>query len=129
MNTQFSRKVMLMQMSGTKCHGRRECTQNANGRRVQLEITIKGRTEVQLKTFAASVSEFFSEIWLEEIFWAISHVEKWSEDHGRSLTSIVEGFGINKSIVSRAWKAFQTIGIVVRKIGGVRLRNTTAMVD
>ncbi|GFT52070.1 transposable element Tcb2 transposase [Trichonephila clavipes] len=31
-----------------------------------------------------------------------------------------------KSVVSRAWKAFQTTGIAVRKIGGGRPRTTTA---
>ncbi|GFX63591.1 transposable element Tcb2 transposase [Trichonephila clavipes] len=35
-------------------------------------------------------------------------------------------FGINKSVVSRAWKAFQTIGSAVRKVGGGRPRTTTA---
>ncbi|GFV98669.1 transposable element Tcb2 transposase [Trichonephila clavipes] len=33
----------------------------------------------------------------------------------RSLTSAAEEFGINKSVVSRAWKAFQTIDTAVRK--------------
>ncbi|GFT01408.1 transposable element Tcb2 transposase [Trichonephila clavipes] len=35
-------------------------------------------------------------------------------------------FGINKSVVSRAWKTFQTIGSAVRKVGGGRPRTTTA---
>ncbi|GFS54653.1 transposable element Tcb2 transposase [Trichonephila clavipes] len=31
-------------------------------------------------------------------------------EEGLSLISVAEEFGINKSVVSRAWKAFQTIG-------------------
>ncbi|GFU75589.1 uncharacterized protein TNCV_2863041 [Trichonephila clavipes] len=50
-------------------------------------------------------------------------------EEGRSLTSETEEFGINKSVVSRAWKAFQTIGTAIWKIGGGRLRKTTAVDD
>ncbi|GFX24922.1 transposable element Tcb2 transposase [Trichonephila clavipes] len=45
---------------------------------------------------------------------------------GRTVTSVPAEFGINKSVVSRAWKAFQTTGTVVRKVGGGRPRTTTA---
>ncbi|GFX47129.1 transposable element Tcb2 transposase [Trichonephila clavipes] len=36
-------------------------------------------------------------------------------EEGRTVTSVAAEFGINKSVVSRAWKAFQTIGSAVRK--------------
>ncbi|KFM63443.1 hypothetical protein X975_12273, partial [Stegodyphus mimosarum] len=39
-------------------------------------------------------------------------------EEGRSVTSVAEEFGINKSVVSRAWSAFQTIGTAVRKVDG-----------
>ncbi|GFS71885.1 transposable element Tcb2 transposase [Trichonephila clavipes] len=45
---------------------------------------------------------------------------------GRTVTSVAAEFGINKSVVSRAWKAFQTTGTAVRKVGGGRPRTTTA---
>ncbi|GFX33402.1 transposable element Tcb2 transposase [Trichonephila clavipes] len=44
----------------------------------------------------------------------------------RTVTSVAVEFGINKSVVSRAWKAFQTTGTAVRKVGGGRPRTTTA---
>ncbi|GFX87321.1 transposable element Tcb2 transposase [Trichonephila clavipes] len=47
-------------------------------------------------------------------------------EEGRTVTSVAAEFGINKSVVSRAWKAFQTTGTSVRKVGGGRLRMTTA---
>ncbi|GFW29013.1 transposable element Tcb2 transposase [Trichonephila clavipes] len=47
-------------------------------------------------------------------------------EEGRTITSVAAEFGINKSVVSRAWKAFQTTGTAVRKVGGVRPRTTTA---
>ncbi|GFW98788.1 transposable element Tcb2 transposase [Trichonephila clavipes] len=47
-------------------------------------------------------------------------------EEGRTVTSVAAEFGINKSVVSRAWKAFQTIGTAVRKVGGGRPRTTTA---
>ncbi|GFY15824.1 transposable element Tcb2 transposase [Trichonephila clavipes] len=50
-------------------------------------------------------------------------------EKGRSDTSVAVDFGINKSVVSRAWKAFQTTGTSVRKVGGGRLRTTTARDD
>ncbi|GFS59292.1 transposable element Tcb2 transposase [Trichonephila clavipes] len=47
-------------------------------------------------------------------------------EEGRTVTSVAAEFGINKRVVSRAWKAFQTTGKAVRKIGGGRPRTTTA---
>ncbi|GFV22875.1 hypothetical protein TNCV_3709151 [Trichonephila clavipes] len=54
----------------------------------------------------------------------------WKNDRkaggGRTVTSVAAEFGINKSVISRAWKAFQTTGTAVRKVGGSRPRTTTA---
>ncbi|GFV26143.1 uncharacterized protein TNCV_4887741 [Trichonephila clavipes] len=50
-------------------------------------------------------------------------------EEGRTVTSVAAEFGINKSVVSRAWKAFQTTGTAVRKVGGDRPRTTTALDD
>ncbi|GFS95652.1 transposable element Tcb2 transposase [Trichonephila clavipes] len=47
-------------------------------------------------------------------------------DEGRTVTSVAAEFGINKSVVSRAWKAFQTTGTAVRKVGNGSPRTTTA---
>ncbi|GFW20570.1 transposable element Tc3 transposase [Trichonephila clavipes] len=47
-------------------------------------------------------------------------------EEGCTVTSVAAEFGINKSVVSRAWKAFQTTGTAVRKVGGGRPRTTTA---
>ncbi|GFV04509.1 transposable element Tcb2 transposase [Trichonephila clavipes] len=47
-------------------------------------------------------------------------------EEGRTGTSEKREFGIYKSVVSRAWKAFQTTGTSVRKVGGGRPRTTTA---
>ncbi|GFX05429.1 uncharacterized protein TNCV_1007511 [Trichonephila clavipes] len=47
-------------------------------------------------------------------------------EEGRTVTSVAAEFGINKSVVSRAWKAFQTTGSAVRKVDGGRPRTTTA---
>ncbi|GFT52887.1 transposable element Tcb2 transposase [Trichonephila clavipes] len=47
-------------------------------------------------------------------------------EEGRTVTSVAAEFGINKSVVSRAWKAFQTTGTAVRKIGGGHTRTITA---
>ncbi|GFX69474.1 transposable element Tcb2 transposase [Trichonephila clavipes] len=47
-------------------------------------------------------------------------------EEGRTVTNIAAEFGINKSVVSRAWKAFHTTGTAVRKVGGGRPRTTTA---
>ncbi|GFX08906.1 transposable element Tc3 transposase [Trichonephila clavipes] len=37
-------------------------------------------------------------------------------EEGRTVTSVAAEFRINKSVVSRAWKAFQTTGTAVRKV-------------
>ncbi|GFW82321.1 uncharacterized protein TNCV_3818021 [Trichonephila clavipes] len=50
-------------------------------------------------------------------------------EEGRTVTSVAAEFGINKSVVSRPWKAFQTTGTAVRKVGGGRPRTTTARDD
>ncbi|GFT88482.1 uncharacterized protein TNCV_262701 [Trichonephila clavipes] len=44
----------------------------------------------------------------------------------RTVTSVAAEFKINKSVLSRVWKAFQTTGTAVRKVGGGRPRTTTA---
>ncbi|GFW81975.1 transposable element Tcb2 transposase [Trichonephila clavipes] len=50
-------------------------------------------------------------------------------EEGRTVTSAAAEIGINKSVVSSAWKAFQTTGTVVRKVGGGRPRTITAEDD
>ncbi|GFW28753.1 transposable element Tcb2 transposase [Trichonephila clavipes] len=54
--------------------------------------------------------------------------DQYSEhlEEGRTVTSEAAEFRINKSVISRAWKAFQTTGTAVRKVGGGRPRTTTA---
>ncbi|GFX45136.1 transposable element Tcb2 transposase [Trichonephila clavipes] len=47
-------------------------------------------------------------------------------EEGRTVTSVAAEFGSNKSVVSLAWKAFQTTGTAIRKVGGGRPRTTTA---
>ncbi|KFM64872.1 Transposable element Tcb2 transposase, partial [Stegodyphus mimosarum] len=47
-------------------------------------------------------------------------------EEGRTVTSVAAEFGINKSVVSRAWKAFQTTATAVRKVGGGRPRASSA---
>ncbi|GFV02323.1 transposable element Tcb2 transposase [Trichonephila clavipes] len=47
-------------------------------------------------------------------------------EEGRTVTSVAAEFGINKSVISRAWKAFQTTGTAVRKDGGGRPRTLTS---
>ncbi|GFX49316.1 uncharacterized protein TNCV_3334341 [Trichonephila clavipes] len=47
-------------------------------------------------------------------------------EEGRTVTSVAAEFGINKSVVSSPWKAFQTTGTAVRKVVGGRSRTTTA---
>ncbi|GFU63383.1 uncharacterized protein TNCV_44291 [Trichonephila clavipes] len=47
-------------------------------------------------------------------------------EEGRTVTSVAAELGINKSVVSRAWKAFQTTGTAVRKDAGGLPRTTTA---
>ncbi|GFX59962.1 transposable element Tcb2 transposase [Trichonephila clavipes] len=51
----------------------------------------------------------------------IGKLEEW-----RTITSVTAEFGINKSVVSRAWKAFQTTDTAVRKVSGGCPRTTTA---
>ncbi|GFV36545.1 transposable element Tcb2 transposase [Trichonephila clavipes] len=50
-------------------------------------------------------------------------------EEGRTVTSVAAEFRINKSVVSCAWKAFQTTGTAVKKVGGGRLRTTSAWED
>ncbi|GFW26435.1 hypothetical protein TNCV_4506751 [Trichonephila clavipes] len=50
-------------------------------------------------------------------------------EEGSNLTRVAEEFGINKSVVSRAWKGIQMVVTVVRKIGGGRPRKTMASDD
>ncbi|GFW02405.1 transposable element Tcb2 transposase [Trichonephila clavipes] len=47
-------------------------------------------------------------------------------ERGRTFTSVAAESGINKSVVSRAWKAFQTTGTDIRKVDGGRPRTTSA---
>ncbi|GFT27992.1 transposable element Tcb2 transposase [Trichonephila clavipes] len=47
-------------------------------------------------------------------------------EEGRIVTSATAEFGINKRVVSRAWKAFQTTGTAVGKVGSGRQGTTTA---
>ncbi|GFU94590.1 uncharacterized protein TNCV_3078361 [Trichonephila clavipes] len=47
----------------------------------------------------------------------------------RTLTSVAAKFGINKSVVSRAWKAFQTTGTAVRNVDGGVPRTKTSGED
>ncbi|GFV71098.1 transposable element Tcb2 transposase [Trichonephila clavipes] len=47
-------------------------------------------------------------------------------EEGCTVISVAAEFGINKSVVSRAWKAFQITGTAVRKVGGGHPRTTTA---
>ncbi|GFX01630.1 uncharacterized protein TNCV_3971301 [Trichonephila clavipes] len=63
---------------------------------------------------------------MEEIIPVGLHA--WKNDRleeGRSLTNVAEEYGINQKVVSRAWKAFQTIGTAVKKVGGGHPRKTT----
>ncbi|KFM57285.1 hypothetical protein X975_22474, partial [Stegodyphus mimosarum] len=47
----------------------------------------------------------------------------------RSVTSVAEEFGIDKSVVSRACETFQTIGTAVRKVSVALPRKITAVDD
>ncbi|GFW14570.1 transposable element Tcb2 transposase [Trichonephila clavipes] len=47
-------------------------------------------------------------------------------EEGRTVTSVAAEFEINKSVISRSWKAFQTTSTAVRKVGGCRPRTKTA---
>ncbi|GFS87960.1 transposable element Tcb2 transposase [Trichonephila clavipes] len=50
-------------------------------------------------------------------------------EEGRTVTSVAAEFGNNKSVVSHAWKAFQTTDTAVRKVGGGHPRTPTARND
>ncbi|GFT46593.1 transposable element Tcb2 transposase [Trichonephila clavipes] len=50
-------------------------------------------------------------------------------EEGRTVTTVAAEIGIKKRVVSRSWKAFQTTGTAVRKVGGGRPRTTTAGED
>ncbi|GFS58679.1 hypothetical protein TNCV_4518301 [Trichonephila clavipes] len=50
----------------------------------------------------------------------------WRNDRKATVTSVTAEFGINKSVVSHAWKAFQTPGTAVTKVDCGRPRTTTA---
>ncbi|GFX79485.1 hypothetical protein TNCV_824741 [Trichonephila clavipes] len=45
------------------------------------------------------------------------------------LSSVVEDYGINKSVVSSAWKASYTIGTAVKNVDGGHPRKLTTMDD
>ncbi|GFV48858.1 transposable element Tcb2 transposase [Trichonephila clavipes] len=47
-------------------------------------------------------------------------------DEVRTVTSLAAESRINKSVISRAWKAFQTTGTTVRMVGGGHPMTTTA---
>ncbi|GFT00551.1 transposable element Tcb2 transposase [Trichonephila clavipes] len=81
--------------------------------------------ETQFNIFAASASESVREIWLHmNDFTRGRMIGKLEE--GRTVTSVAAEFEINKSVVSRAWEAFQTTDTAVNKVGGGRQRTTTA---
>ncbi|GFW90589.1 transposable element Tcb2 transposase [Trichonephila clavipes] len=46
---------------------------------------------------------------------------------GRTVTSVAAQFGINKSVVLRAWKAFPTTGTAVRKAKIVRRQSASVI--
>ncbi|GFV94948.1 transposable element Tcb2 transposase [Trichonephila clavipes] len=50
--------------------------------------------------------------------------DQYSEHEVRTVPSVAAEFGINKSVVSSAWKALQTTGTAVRKVRGGRPRTT-----
>ncbi|GFW94913.1 uncharacterized protein TNCV_3397921 [Trichonephila clavipes] len=47
-------------------------------------------------------------------------------EEGRTVTSVAAELGINKRVISLAWKALKTTGTAFRKVGGGRPRTTTA---
>ncbi|GFX41657.1 transposable element Tcb2 transposase [Trichonephila clavipes] len=47
-------------------------------------------------------------------------------EEGRTVTSVAAELGINKSVVSRAWKAIQTTGTAFRKVSDGRPRTRIA---
>ncbi|GFT26850.1 transposable element Tcb2 transposase [Trichonephila clavipes] len=64
---------------------------------------------------------------------SLGRLHTWKNDRKAggecTVTSVAAEFGINKSVISRAWKAFQTTGTAVRKVGGGHPRTTTAWDD
>ncbi|GFW67256.1 uncharacterized protein TNCV_2698661 [Trichonephila clavipes] len=51
-------------------------------------------------------------------------------EEGRTVISVAAEFGINKRVISRAWKAFQTTGKAVSEVGGtVRGRQLQGTAD
>ncbi|GFX88453.1 transposable element Tcb2 transposase [Trichonephila clavipes] len=52
--------------------------------------------------------------------------DRKAEGEGRTVTSVAAEFGDDKSVVLRAWKAFQTTGTAFRKVGGGHPLTTTA---
>lgn len=93
---------MLKQMSKTNRHRRRDRTQNACGRRAQFYTTVKRVTKTQLKTFYASSSEFFREIWLQENTWMNSGKTREKLKEKLTVTGTDAEIANNKSIVSRS---------------------------
>ncbi|GFX15683.1 hypothetical protein TNCV_2131691 [Trichonephila clavipes] len=83
-----------MQMLGTKRRRQREYS-----KRVQLARANQDYNKKKKGRFSAS--EFFHEIWLEEIIWTTSHDGRTIGKQRRSLTSAAEEFGIKKSVSSR----------------------------
>ncbi|GFT67506.1 uncharacterized protein TNCV_2361111 [Trichonephila clavipes] len=81
--------------------------------------------ETQFSIFAASASESVREIWLHMNDFTCGRMIGKLEE-GRTVTSVATEVEINKSVVSRAWEAFQTTGTAVNKVGGGRPRTTTA---
>ncbi|GFU46190.1 transposable element Tcb2 transposase [Trichonephila clavipes] len=81
--------------------------------------------ETQFNIFAASASESVREIWLHMNDFTHGRMIGKLEE-GRTVTSVAAEFETNKSVVSRAWEAFQTPGTAVNKVGGGRPRTTTA---
>ncbi|GFX17855.1 transposable element Tcb2 transposase [Trichonephila clavipes] len=62
-----------------------------------------------------------------------NHLDKFTRgrmigklEERRTVTSVAAEFGINTSVVSRTSKAFQITSTAVTKVGGGRLRRTTA---
>ncbi|GFV72929.1 transposable element Tcb2 transposase [Trichonephila clavipes] len=64
---------------------------------------------------------------VEEITWTTTRGRMIGKlEEGRTVTSVAAEFGIYKSVVLRALKAFQTTGTAIRKVGGGYPRTTTA---
>ncbi|GFV48995.1 uncharacterized protein TNCV_2164851 [Trichonephila clavipes] len=50
-------------------------------------------------------------------------------EEGRKITDVAREFDIARSVVSRLWKSFKTIGMCSRRHGGGRVRSTTPAED